>query len=716
MADANEFRLPQVGLQTPEHEELLNIIDTLRSQGISRYVDLPQLIVCGDQSSGKSSVLEAISGLRFPTKDNLCTRFATELILRRSPSPNVTVTIIPGQDRSEASAKTLSAFKSPSTSIDEFAKIVNAAEKAMGLDIVTKVFSKDILRVELSGPNQPHLTLVDLPGIFWAGDQSQSDDDAALVRSLVESYMKKARSIILAVVSAKSDLAMQVITKLAREIDPHGDRTLGVITKPDLLFAGSDSENTFVKLAKNENIVFKLGWHVLKNRDYDTRETTREQRDAAEKKFFQGRVWSSALSQTHLGVENLRPRLSRVLLAQILVELPGLVRDVDNELQSCKDRLNALGGPRRTSSEQRLYLLRTSHTFVNLLKPAVDGTYVDAFFGSPDTAEGYSKRLRAVVQFTMKEFAEKMSLEGHALQIVDSKPAGQTNKDGPPVMLRDNYLEQVTLQMRRNHGRELPGLFNPSMVGDLFFDQAKPWPSIVKETAEKLVAAARATINLVLDRSADTVTKDGIMRYIIRPNMEPICDRMNAKVEEILKPHIRGHPLTFNHYFTENLQKKRQEEVRKSMALKMRQFLTVPFGGVDPSTSNGGYITQGVSADRLLKALVPDESEPDMEKFASIEATHAMEAYYKVALKSIIDSFGMYAVEACLLEELPEIFRPEIVFELDDETITKIAGESAESIMEREDLQKKLKILEDTMLTLRRLKTFTGSAETSGSA
>ncbi|KAI1159503.1 P-loop containing nucleoside triphosphate hydrolase protein [Nemania serpens] len=72
-------------LQNEDHQNILDVIDTLRSQGIGRYVDLPQIIVCGDQSSGKSSILEAISGLSFPTKDNLCTRFATELILRRSP-------------------------------------------------------------------------------------------------------------------------------------------------------------------------------------------------------------------------------------------------------------------------------------------------------------------------------------------------------------------------------------------------------------------------------------------------------------------------------------------------------------------------------------------------------------------------------------------------------------------------------------------------------
>lgn len=71
----------------------------------------------------------------------------------------------------------------------------------------------------------------------------------------------------------------------------------------------------------------------------------------------------------------------------------------------------------------------------------------------------------------------------------------------------------------------------------------------------------------------------------------------------------------------------------------------------------------------------------------------------------------MYAIEACLLEGLPGIFRPEIVLELDDATITKIAGESAESVAEREELQKKLKVLNETMTTLRRLKTFTGSSE-----
>src|SRR5437016_2096195 len=115
MAGESTADLPQISLQSKDHEELLDIIDHLRGQGISRYIDLPQLIVCGDQSSGKSSVLEAVSGLRFPTKDNLCTRFATELILRRGREVGVTITIVPGDQRTDSEREKLQEFKSPTT-------------------------------------------------------------------------------------------------------------------------------------------------------------------------------------------------------------------------------------------------------------------------------------------------------------------------------------------------------------------------------------------------------------------------------------------------------------------------------------------------------------------------------------------------------------------------------------------------------------------------
>jgi len=343
-------------LQSKDHGQLLDVIDLLRSQGISHYVPLPQLIVCGDQSSGKSSVLEAVSGVRFPTKDNLCTRFATELILRRGSTTNATVAIMPGSERSEDKRKKLLGFKPPTVQLDEFPSLVDAAKKAMGLNSDTDAFSDDVLRVEISGPEQPHLTLVDLPGLIHAENTKQSAKDVELVSSLVQSYMAKARSIILAVVSAKNDYANQIITKLARDVDPEGNRTLGIITKPDTLHVGSDSERAFQTLAMNKDVVFRLGWHVLRNRDFNTRDCSVAERDEREKVFFSQGIWTSLPMRT-LGISALKPRLSTVLKDQIVSELPSLIHDVELGIDDCRKRLVRLGEARETLQEQRLYLL-----------------------------------------------------------------------------------------------------------------------------------------------------------------------------------------------------------------------------------------------------------------------------------------------------------------------------------------------------------------------
>lgn len=235
-------------LQSKDHRDLLDIIDKLRSKGISRFVDLPQIIVCGDQSSGKSSVLEAISHMSFPAKDNLCTRFATELILRRSVFVGVKVHIIPNLDRSKEEKEKLSTFNYTKSDLD-ISQVIEKAKDAMALNGSEKVFSTDVLRIEISGPSQPHLTMVDLPGLFLAGNKDQTEEDSKLVESLVLSYMRKPRSIILAVVSAKSDFALQQVTRHTRALDPQGIRTLGLITKPDTLDEGSDSERFYVQLA-----------------------------------------------------------------------------------------------------------------------------------------------------------------------------------------------------------------------------------------------------------------------------------------------------------------------------------------------------------------------------------------------------------------------------------------------------------------------------------
>lgn len=612
-------------LQSKDHGQVLDVIDLLRSQGISHYISLPQLIVCGDQSSGKSSVLEAVSGIPFPTKDNLCTRFATELILRRGPTSNVAVTIIPGKERSDQERRTLVGFQPPALDVEKLPSLIDEASKVMGLGSDVKAFSDDVLRVEASGPDQPHLTLVDLPGLIHSDNKKQSATDVKLVSSLVQSYMANARSIILAVVSAKNDYANQVVTKLARNVDPNGKRTLGIITKPDTLHVGSESEKDFLHLAMNKDVTFRLGWHVLRNRGYDDRDCSAEERDATERDFFSRGVWTLLPTQ-NLGITALKPRLSMVLKDQIISELPSLVVDVESGIRDCRIRLSRLGEARTTPEEQRRYLVHISQSFGALVRATVDGIYMHKFFGDARTDVGYSKRVRAVVQNLLLEFAEAMRREGHEQEIVE-RECERDSRSVSKRISRSDYMEDVRELMRRSRGSELPGTFNPLIVGDLFYQQARPWKRLVELFKEKILKATRTAVELILVHVADETTRGGLLREILNPAFDRFGQSLDTKVAEIMQPHQTGHPITYNHYFTATIQRARQEHAKEGQARRLNVFFKLP----PESGSSYVHSPQNFNTRDLLEAL-NQPVEPDMDRFACSEAIYCMQAYYQVRL------------------------------------------------------------------------------------
>ena len=177
-------------LRSKDQLDLLDSIDQLRSEGINYYVSLPQIIVCGDQSAGKSSVLEAISGVSFPVQSNTCTRFPTELILRRTPEVRSSVSIVPDASRTEAEKLSLAGFSRELEGYDGLGQMIEAAKDAMGIEEDGKTFSKDLLRIEITGPERSHLTIVDLPGLIHSPTKSQTDDDVKLIKSVVRKYSR----------------------------------------------------------------------------------------------------------------------------------------------------------------------------------------------------------------------------------------------------------------------------------------------------------------------------------------------------------------------------------------------------------------------------------------------------------------------------------------------------------------------------------------------
>lgn len=682
-------------LQTKDTRSLLDIVDNLRSQGISRYIDLPEIIVCGEQSSGKSSVLEAISGVMFPSKDNLCTRFATELILRRGPVLPIKISIVPGseEERSDSEKEKIRNFN---VSVDltdlKLEDIIETAKEAMGINDTTKVFSSDILRLEISGPEQPHLTLVDLPGLFQAGSRSQSDADSDKVKSLVLKYMKSPRSIILAVVSAKNDFNNQSITRYSREIDPEGVRTLGLITKPDTLDEGSDSERFYIELAQNKDVKFRLGWHVLRNRDYSARESSLEERNRAEEQFFSSGIWKT-LHPTQVGIHSLKPRLSKILKDQILAQLPDVVTQIQDGIFDCTSRLGVLGASRATVQEQRRYILLVSHSFSDLIKAATDGPYSDPFFGDASTSEGYQKRLRAVVQNNLTDFAELMRKKGHTYNIID-----EGIPKFPGQISRQDYISKVNLLLKRSRGRELPGTFDPLIIGQLFHEQREPWANIVNDTVDRIVRAVYHVVRAALAHVSDRSTLEGLLRQVLYPRLENLTKELKSKVHELLEPHDTGHPITYNHYLTESVQKAQGRRRERDIKKTLEEF----FGG---DYANKGRVQFGINVQSLIDLLV-DKTEADMNNYASSTATDFMEAYYKVALKKIIDDFSVLAVEACLVKKLPTLFCPTDVLDLDDAIVTALAAEDEECSAERERCTVKLNVLENGLRELKNVQAY----------
>lgn len=119
-------------LQTDEQRRILDTVAQVRKCGLESILSLPQLVVCGDQSAGKSSVLEALTEIPFPRSDNLCTRFATEIILRRAPNNSLTIKVIPDNQRPTHEQMKIKDFEESITNFDELPRIMKLAMGAMG--------------------------------------------------------------------------------------------------------------------------------------------------------------------------------------------------------------------------------------------------------------------------------------------------------------------------------------------------------------------------------------------------------------------------------------------------------------------------------------------------------------------------------------------------------------------------------------------------------
>jgi hypothetical protein len=427
-------------LRSPTSVQRLNQIDRLRANGISENIPLPQLVVCGDQSAGKSSVLEAITGVPFPRRDGVCTKFATEIILRHSPVPyQITATLIPHISRNGKSKKRFQQYKKQLDSFEQLPGVIAEVGEMMeirgaGQTVRGRAFAADVLRLEVVGQTGLHLTVVDLPGLIAVANEEQTEDDIALVSGLVDMYLNQSRTIILAVVQASNDIATQRIIQKAQTIDQDGSRTLGIITKPDLINKGT--EQRIAVLAKNQDTTkLKLGYFLLKNPTPAQLESgiTPTQRKQTELDFFDSPEWKACnLDSARVGIEALRSYVQHLLSNHIERELPKVQAEIITLLGKTEQELVGLGEERSTPGRLRLFLTHLSMDYYRLSMSALDGGYygVDSTFFEVGNSLG-NNRLRARVHELNSLFAGNMRDNSYKRKVVEKKPTDYDPRSVP---------------------------------------------------------------------------------------------------------------------------------------------------------------------------------------------------------------------------------------------------------------------------------------------
>ena len=157
-------------------------------------------------------------------------------------------------------------------SFQEFSNLIENVKAIIKISTHDKTFSKDFLQTKISNSDQFYLTIVSLFELIHFETKQEFAFEIDLVQKVVQLYMKKSRSIILAIIFTKNDYANQIVLKLARVIDKGDSRTLNVIMKIDILIASFESEVRYISLAKNQNVKFCVEWRVLKNMNFETKE------------------------------------------------------------------------------------------------------------------------------------------------------------------------------------------------------------------------------------------------------------------------------------------------------------------------------------------------------------------------------------------------------------------------------------------------------------
>ena len=369
--------------------KLINLIDQLRDVGVNEYIKLPRICSLGTQSAGKSSVLESIVGLDFlPRGDGVVTRRPLELRLCHINSGE------PWAIFEERKGKKFTDFIQVRETIEALTDEVCGKDKnILDKPIVLNVYSQTC----------PDLTLVDLPGVTRVPIQGQPANIEEITKNMARRYVDDPLTIILCVIAANSDIATSDGLKLAKEIDTTGSRTLGVLTKLDIMDAGTDAR----KALMNEEIPLKLGYVGVKNRSKQDLVNKLPMAEAAkkEREFFKSHPAYKNLPAGHIGTDVLINKLTKIYFRIIRENLPRIVKAINERVKTAEEELQSLGQPMPTDDAGKMSLLwNMINEYCDIFRKVLQGKYNNKRSNFLEGEGGF--KIKILYKKLLEEFTE----------------------------------------------------------------------------------------------------------------------------------------------------------------------------------------------------------------------------------------------------------------------------------------------------------------------
>ncbi|KAM4122577.1 hypothetical protein ACB094_01G094600 [Castanea mollissima] len=226
------------------------------------------------------------------------------------------------------------------------------------------------ISLRISSPNVLNMTLVDLPGVTKVPVGDQPTDIEERIRKMIMAHIRQENCIILAVTPANSDLATSDALQMAREADPTGSRTIGVITKLDIMDRGTDARNFLL----GKVVPLRLGYVGVVNRSQEDINKNRSIAEALayEEQFFHDHPVYSGLSD-RCGIPQLAKKLNQILEQHIRMVLPGLKAELNSHMMSVVKELRMYGEAMESKGEQGVILLNILTQYCEAFSSLVDG-------------------------------------------------------------------------------------------------------------------------------------------------------------------------------------------------------------------------------------------------------------------------------------------------------------------------------------------------------